>query len=179
MSHTVGVYAGSFDLFTKGHLWVAEQGSKLFDKLVIAVAINPTKKKTAMFSIDERMEQIRACTAHLPNVEVAFCGTKYLHDFVMNIDAHWVLRGVRGLNDYQVEAEAQDMVRRIFNARKITYDIQTAFVRPPDELASVSSSAVKGAMGYDNWEELVAEFVSPQILDRVIVKFKEVLHANV
>lgn len=178
MSNRVAVYAGSFDLFTKGHLWVAEQGANLFDKLVIAVAINPTKKKTAMFSIEERMEQIRACTAHLSNVEVAYCGTKYLHDFVMSMDAHWVLRGVRGLNDYQAEAEAQDMVRRIFTARKITYQMQTVFVRPPDELASISSSAVKGAMGYDNWEKLVAEFVSPEILPLVITKFKEVLNAN-
>lgn len=178
MSNRVGVYAGSFDLFTLGHLWVAEQGSRLFDKLIIAVAINPVKRKTAMFTIEERMEQIRACTTHLPNVEVAFCGMKYLHDFVMNHDAHWVLRGVRGLNDYQVESEAQDIVRRIFSKRQIAYDMQTVFVRPPDELASVSSSAVKGAMGYDNWEDLVAEFISPQILDSVIVKFKEVLCAN-
>ncbi len=178
MSNTTGVYAGSFDLFTRGHLWVAEQGSKLFDKLVIAIAVNPLKTKKAMFTVEERLAQIRACTAHLPNVEVTFCEKKFLHDYVMSIEANWVLRGIRGPKDYEAEASMQDMVREALETKKCTYDLQTAFVRPPHDVAVVSSSSVKELMGFDGWEELVAQFVSPEILTSVIAKFKEVLHAN-
>jgi pantetheine-phosphate adenylyltransferase len=179
MSHTVGVYAGSFDLFTKGHLWVAEQGSNLFDKLIIAVAVNPVKAKKTMFTVDERLAQIRACTSHLPNVEVTFCEKKFLHDYVMSLKANWILRGIRGPKDYEAEASMQDMVREALEKKKCTYDLQTAFVRPPHDVAVVSSSAVKELMGFDGWEELVEQFVSPEILELVILKFKEVLHANV
>ncbi|OGL62249.1 pantetheine-phosphate adenylyltransferase [Candidatus Uhrbacteria bacterium RIFCSPHIGHO2_02_FULL_47_44] len=178
MSNRVAVYAGSFDLFTIGHLWVAEQGSKMFDTLVIAVGVNPAKANKTMFTVEERLAQIRACTSHLPNVEVTSCGKMFLHDYVMSIDANWVLRGVRGPKDYEDEANTQDMVREALDKMKCTYDIQTAFIRPPHDVAVVSSSSVKALMGFDKWEEMVAFFVSPAIVNSVIAKFKEVLNAN-
>lgn len=178
MKKSIAVYAGSFDLFTIGHGWVAELGSKLFDELIIAIGVNPVKSKTAMFSIAERLAQIRACTSHLPNVNVTYIENKFTHDYAMSVGANWVLRGIRGSKDFEEEATTQDMVREALAKKNCTYDIQTVFVRPPHDVAVVASSAVKGLMGFDGWEELVAQNVSPAILDSVIAKFKEVLRAN-
>lgn len=178
MRKHVAVYAGSFDLFTNGHLWVAEQGSKLFDTLVIAIGVNPLKSKSAMFTVEERIAQIRACTSHLGNVMVTSYEKLFLHDYVMKIGANWVLRGIRGPQDYADEATMQDMVREALEKKKCTYDIQTAFVRPPHDVAVVSSSSVKSLMGFEGWEELVAQNISPKILVSVIAKFEEVIRAN-
>ena len=73
---TKGVYAGSFDPITKGHLWMIQNGAELFDELVVAIGINPDKKST--FSLDERVRMIKKATRDIPNVTIGSFQNQFL-----------------------------------------------------------------------------------------------------
>ena len=84
------VYAGSFDPITFGHLWMIEQGSRLFDELIVAIGINPEKRY--MFSLDERLDVLKKVTAPFANVKVSSFENLYLVHY-----AHQVQADGRGL----------------------------------------------------------------------------------
>lgn len=89
----IGVYPGSFDPVTNGHLDIIERASKIFDKLIVAVLVNPNK--TPVFDIEERVELLKETTEHLPNVEVkAFKGL--LIDFMKQENAKVIVKGIEG-----------------------------------------------------------------------------------
>ena len=92
MSARIAVYPGSFDPITLGHLDVIERGCRIFDELVVAVAVN--REKQALFSLDERVDMIRHTTASFPNLRVeSFSGL--VVDCVRSIRAQVILRGIR------------------------------------------------------------------------------------
>ncbi len=93
-----GVYAGSFDPLTIGHLWMIEQGVRLFDKLAIAVGVNPDKKYS--FPLEERLEMLRQSTRQFPNVSVVSFSNRYLIHYAQSIGATHILRGIRTESDY-------------------------------------------------------------------------------
>ncbi len=94
------IYPGSFDPITLGHLDVIERGCRLFEQVIVAVLRNP--HKTPLFSVQERLEQIRQSTQHLPNVEVdSFEGLTV--NYAQMIQAQVLLRGLRALSDFEVE----------------------------------------------------------------------------
>ena len=117
----IAVYPGSFDPITTGHLDIIERTSKIFDKVIVLVAINTNKKST--FSTDEKMDMIRKVTTHLSNVEVK-SSSDLVSKFALEQNANVIIRGLRNFNDYQDEISLFQ-----FN-RSIAPDIDTFALFP-------------------------------------------------
>lgn len=129
-----GVYTGSFDPVTLGHLSVIERSSRLFDKIVIGVGVNADK--TSLFSPEERVALVAEATEHCANVEVlAFSGLAV--EFVRNCGSLVMVRGVRPLTD--IAAEFTMMMAN----RQLDADIETVFLMADERFAHVSSSLIK------------------------------------
>lgn len=133
--HTVtAIYPGSFDPVTNGHLDLVARGSKLFDRLVVAVLRNAAKNP--LFTVAERVDMLRAGTTHFGNVEVAtFEGL--LVDFAREQGAQAVLRGIRAISDYEYELQMAHMNRRLHP------EVETIFLMPDAQYSYVSSRLVK------------------------------------
>jgi len=157
------IYAGSFDPPTNGHLWMIKQGSKLFDQLIIAVGTNPEKKY--LFTIEERIEMLKEITKDLSNIIVTHFEGKFLVDFAREVNANYILRGIRNIEDYRYEK-----VLRNINA-DLAPEIVTVFLMPPRELAEVSSSIVKSLIGFKRWEDVVEKYVPKPVLKKLVEKF--------
>jgi len=151
------VYPGSFDPPTNGHLYVIREGARLFDELVVAVGTNPDKRYS--FSIDKRAETLREAVCHLPNVTVAEMGNVFLVDFARSVRASHILKGLRDESDFRLERTMRNV-----NA-DMAADVTTVFVMPPREMADVSSSFVKGLVGPEGWEKVVARYVPPSVVE--------------
>ena len=94
----IGVYPGSFDPVTLGHLDIIERGAKIVDKLVVGVLLNGMKNP--MFSVEQRIQLLQEATKHIPNVEIRpFQGL--LVDFLKQEDATEVIRGLRAVTDFE------------------------------------------------------------------------------
>ena len=154
------VYAGSFDPITNGHLWMIEQGARLFDKLVVAIGVNPDKKAT--LSLDDRLSMLRETVRHLPQVQIDHYEKQFLVHYAAAQGAQYILRGIRSEADYEYER----------GMRNINCDLRpeivTVFLMPPREIAEVSSSMVKGLVGAEGWEDIVAKYV-PEPAFRLLV----------
>src|SRR5881397_3175332 len=94
----LGVYAGSFDPLTIGHLWMIQEGVNLFDRLIVAVGINPEKRYT--FSLEERFGMLRESLKQYRNLSVTSFSNRYLIDYAQSIGATHILRGIRSESDY-------------------------------------------------------------------------------
>lgn len=132
----LAVYPGSFDPVTNGHIDILERTSCLFDKIIVAVIHNVTK--SALFSLDERVELIKESTRHLNNIEVeSFSGL--LADYLMKKDACAIIRGLRTVTDFDYE-----MQMALMN-RKLMPEVNTIFVMSDTDYLFVSSSGIKEA----------------------------------
>lgn len=130
----IAIYPGSFDPITFGHLDIIERGSKLFAKVVVAVLCNPNKQP--LFSVAKRLEQIRTCTRHLPNVEVDnFMGLTVEYAKLRN--ARVLLRGLRVLSDFEKELQMAHTNETLWEG------IETVFLATSNEYSFLSSSLVK------------------------------------
>lgn len=98
----VAVYAGSFDPPTLGHLDLVERAAKLFDEVVIAIGLHPTKRP--LFSSDERLSLLRQVTSHLPNVRVDSFDGLLIH-YCARIGARAIVRGLRAATDFEYELQ--------------------------------------------------------------------------
>lgn len=154
------VYAGSFDPLTIGHLWMIEQGAQLFDKLVVAIGINPDKKYA--FTLDERLQMLRASTKQYKNVKVEAYSNQFLITYAQSIGATFILRGIRSQTDYEYER-----VMRNING-DLDQHITTIFLMPPRGIAEVSSSMVKGLIGPEGWEKIVKDYVPKAVFDKLV-----------
>jgi pantetheine-phosphate adenylyltransferase len=149
------VYAGTFDPITIGHMDLVARGAALFDRLVIAVAVGHHKK--TLFSLDERMAMAREVCADLGRVDVLpFDGL--LTDFLRQVGAQVVLRGVRTVTDCDYEFQMAAM------NRKLLPSMDTVFLTPSSGLQHVSASFVReiATLGGD-----VSSLVAPSVLARV------------
>jgi pantetheine-phosphate adenylyltransferase len=130
----VAVYPGSFDPLTNGHLDIIRRGTKLFDKVLVAVLEN--EGKAALFSVAERKELIARCTSDLSGIEVhSFTGL--LVDFMDRMSANVVVRGIRAVSDYEYELQMALM------NRELNASVETLFMLPAVEYTFVSSRLVK------------------------------------
>ncbi len=154
--HTA-VYAGSFDPPTNGHLWMIERGLEMFDRLIVAIGSNPSKDYT--FTVEERLDLLRASTPASDRLEIAHFDNRYLVDYAKKMDAKYVLRGIRSANDYEYER-----VMRHINA-DMAPDITTVFLMPPRDFAEVSSNMIKGLIGPVGWSETVNRYVPPAVFE--------------
>lgn len=150
--HITALYPGTFDPITNGHSDIIERASRLFYKVIVAIAANA--KKQPAFSLEERITMAREALAGLPNVEV--CGfDTLLADYVQQCNAQVILRGLRAVSDFEYEFQLAGMNRRL--APKV----ETLFLTPAENYAFISSSLVKevASLGGD-----VSAFVHPKVL---------------
>lgn len=131
---SIAVYAGSFDPVTLGHLSVIRQAARMHGHLVVLVAVNPAKR--GLFSIDERVEFLRAATARYPNV-TCDSTTGLVAEYAREIGASVLVRGIRGATDAEFETQLAQQ------NRTIAPDLSTVLLPAEAELATVSSSALK------------------------------------
>ncbi|HWE98064.1 MAG TPA: pantetheine-phosphate adenylyltransferase [Tepidisphaeraceae bacterium] len=158
-----GVYAGSFDPITFGHLWMVEQGSLLFDELVVAIGVNPDKRH--LFSLQERLDVLRSVTSKFPNVRVGTFKNLFLVRYARQVQANFILRGVRNEQDYGYERGM-----RYVNA-EFDEQIQTVLLIPPRHLVEVSSSFVKGLVGPEGWPDILPKYVPGPVCQLFHEKF--------
>ena len=161
MSKHIGVYPGTFDPITKGHLDVIERGIKLFDVLVVAVAEGLAK--TPLFDVEERRDMIRAEVKKYKTVRVESFDC-LLMDYMRKKKAKIVLRGLRVVSDFEYEFQMA-----LIN-RKLDPDIETVFMMTSDNYAPVSSRFIKeiARFGGD-----VRAFVTPGVSRKLEKKFRE------
>jgi pantetheine-phosphate adenylyltransferase len=145
------VYAGSFDPPTNGHLWMIERGLEMFDCLIVAIGDNPSKRYS--FTVEERLDLLRASTVPCENLIIARFDNRYLVDYAGKKGAKYVLRGIRSPHDYEYER-----VMRQINA-DMAPEIITVFLMPPRDIAEVSSNMIKSLIGPKGWEETVRRYV--------------------
>jgi len=157
----LAVYAGSFDPLTIGHLWMIEQGVSLFDRLVVAIGINPEKRYT--FTLEDRLEMLRKSLKQFRNLSVTSFSNSYLIDFARSIGATHILRGIRSEGDYEYERTMRNINGDLDSA------ICTVFLMPPRDIAEVSSSMVKGLVGPKGWQKVVRKYV-PEPVYRQFLK---------
>lgn len=165
--NTIGIVAGSFDPITRGHEWLIEQASQLVGELHIAIGVNAAKKYT--FSPDERkalvervVQDIAFKDGAVPQVH--FLNNELLINFAGRIHATHIIRGIRDAADF-----AEENRMAAFN-RKIAPEVKSVFMMTPPELTEVSSSIVKGAIGYEGGVDAVAKYVHPSVLSALLSK---------
>jgi pantetheine-phosphate adenylyltransferase len=158
MSHQaeprIAVYTGTFDPITLGHLNVIRRSSRLFERLIIGVGINP--KKQPIFSAEERVDFVRRLSAPCGNVTVdTFTGLAVA--FVRQCGARIMIRGVRPLTD--IAAEFTMMLAN----KQLDPDIETVFLMADEEYSHVSSSLIKEITPLAN-DEMLARFLPREII---------------
>ena len=134
MKKRTAVYPGTFDPVSNGHLDLIKRGLRIFDKLIVAVALNPTKNP--LFNIDERVYFIREAVKVWKNVEVeAF--DNLLIDYVKKKKADVIIKGLRAVSDFEHELQMSLMNRRLDT------HIETVFMMPSEEYSFLSSKVLK------------------------------------
>ena len=156
----LGVYAGSFDPLTIGHLWMIQEGVNLFDRLIVAVGINPEKRYT--FSLEERVSMLRESLKQYRNLSVTSFSNRYLIDYAQSIGATHILRGIRSESDYEYERTMRNI------NGDLNPGIVSVFLMPPRDIAEVSSSMVKGLVGPNGWQKVVRKFVPEPVYRRFL-----------
>ena len=156
--HVIAVYPGTFDPITLGHEDIVRRASALFDEVIIAVAMAHHKK--TLFTLDERLELARDAAGRFDNVRVEpFEGL--VRDFVVDRGGRVMVRGVRGVTDFDYEFQLAGM------NRSLAPDVDTVFLTPTATLQSVSSTLIReiSQLGGD-----VAPYVAPLVLARLQAK---------
>ena len=159
----IAVYPGSFDPITYGHIDIIERGSKLFDKVVVAILINPNKKP--LFTVEERLEMIRNSLGHLPEEKIeisSFSGL--LVDYVKKINAKAILRGIRAISDFEYEFQMALTNRRLLKK------VDTVFMMPDERYSYLSANLVReiASFGGD-----ISHFVPSHVEEKLKEKFNK------
>lgn len=128
------VYPGTFDPITNGHKDLIERAARMFDEVIVAIALS--EKKGPLFTIDERVSLAEECLSHLPNVKVVGFSQLLAHFCKVN-DANILLRGLRAVSDFEYEFQLANM------NRKLAPDLETVFLTPSEHLSFISSSLVR------------------------------------
>lgn len=161
----IGIYAGSFDPPTNGHLWMIQRGAEMFDELVVVLAVNPDKR--GLFSLVQRQQLMESLLGGLPShVRLATVEQGFLVDFARKVGAGFLLRGIRNTKDFEYEKSMARM-----NAR-MESDIRSVFLMPPGELEEISSTMVKGFIGVPGWQRWVQSCVPPCVFEAIEQQIK-------
>ena len=158
----IGVYPGTFDPITLGHMDIIRRGSKLVDKLIIGVTTNPSK--SPMFSLDERLTMVqRECAGIGDDIEVVAFDA-LLMDFADRQGANVIIRGLRAVADFEYEYQMAGMNQQI-NDR-----VETVFLMADVSLQPIASRLVKEIALYGG---SIDKFVSPKICEEVIERVEK------
>ncbi|WP_019506215.1 pantetheine-phosphate adenylyltransferase [Pleurocapsa sp. PCC 7319] len=154
----IAIYPGSFDPITLGHIDIIERGAKLFDRVIVAVLSNPSKKP--LFTVDKRIEQITECTQHIANVKVdSFVGLTV--EYAKLHHAGVLLRGLRVLSDFEKE------LQMAHTNKTLNHDIETVFLATTKEYSFLSSSIVKEIAQFGGTiDHLVSENVAQDMYSK-------------
>ncbi len=154
----VAIYPGSFDPLTNGHLSLIQRGLQMFDRLIVAIAVNP--KKTPLFSLEERRELIReACPDERVEVD-AFQGL--LVEYAKQRNVNVLIRGLRAVSDFEFEFQLANM------NRKLAPGIETVFMMTGEDYFYISSQLVRevASLGGD-----VSDLVPANVHSKLMAKF--------
>lgn len=150
-----GIYPGTFDPITNGHLDLVKRGLRIFDEIIIAVA--PSPKKQPLFSLEERMKLIREAVKDCRNVKVeAFNGL--LVDYAKSKSGAAIIRGLRAVSDFEYELQIALMNRRL------DMTIETVFMMPSEEYSYLTSTIVKEVASFGG----SIKGLVPEVVERAI-----------
>lgn len=157
----IGIYPGSFDPVTNGHMDIIERASTLVDRLIVAVLVNP-EKKHGLFDIEERKDMLINTTMHIPNIEIdTFSGL--LVNYARQKDASVVIRGLRAVMDLEHEMQMAQINKNLL--RKV----ETIFLVTSAKYSFLSSSAVKEIALFDGEiYDLVPHYVAQKLKTKCI-----------
>lgn len=160
--HVIAVYPGTFDPITLGHEDMLRRAAQLFDRVIVAVAAGHHKK--TLFPLEERINMVREATLAYPGIEVeSFSGL--MRDFVVARGAKVMVRGVRGVTDFDYELQLAGMNRSLMP------DVETVFLPPNEKYQFISSTLVReiATLGGE-----VDKFVSSGVYERLMEKVRGV-----
>ncbi len=156
----IGLYPGTFDPITHGHTDLIRRSLRMFEKIIVAVAPNPSKHP--MFNLAERLEMVRLVTKEIPNVEVTtFDGL--LVNFARQIGAHALIRGLRAISDFEHEFQMA-----LVN-RKLAESVETVFLMPSEEYSYLSSTIIKEVASHGG---NLTEFLHPDVARRLEARIR-------
>ena len=159
MSEKIAIYPGTFDPITLGHLDILQRASKLFNHVIITLAIN--SNKTPLFSREERLDFIEDAVKNLPNVTVdSFEGM--LIKFAEKMGASAVIRGLRAISDFEFEFQLALM------NRKQNPDITTVFLMPNEKYTYLNSTIIREVAKFGGD---VSSFITPLVAEKLKEKF--------
>ena len=154
----LAVYPGTFDPITNGHTDLAKRATKIFDKLIIAIAENPSKK--ALFSAQKRVELAKIVFANEKQIEV-LSFNKLLVQFAKEHSATTILRGLRAVSDFEYEVQLASM------NRSMEPEIESVFMSPGEEYSFLSSSIVKDIAAHGgNLKQFVHDAVGKALKEK-------------
>lgn len=157
----IAVCPGSYDPITNGHLDVITRASAIFEEVVVGIVNASLRKKTPLFSVEERMELIASATADLPNVRPQPFSTLVVH-FAREIGAQTIVKGLRVISDFEYELEMNQL------NRQEAPDIDTLYLMASPKYSFLSSSGVKELASFGgNIEEYVPAAVAPLLQERL------------
>ena len=157
----IAIYPGSFDPLTFGHLDIVQRSAKTFDKLVIAVMVNPAKNP--LFTLEERVELIREAVKHLPNVEVdSFTGL--LVHYAEAKGASMIVKGLRFVSDFESELQMASLNRLMYEGA------ETVFMPTNHKYSYLSSSIVKDIARHGG---PISELVPKHVEQALLVKYSK------
>lgn len=156
----IGVYPGSFDPVTNGHLDIIKRAAKMVDKLVVTVLINSSKNN--LFTIEERMNMIKEAVKDMDNVSVdTFSGL--LIDYCKENNIKSIIRGLRAISDFEYELQMAQM------NRNLSIEIETLFLITSTKYSFLSSSIVKEVARYDG---CISNFVPEHVRQKLREKMR-------
>ena len=157
----IGVYPGTFDPITNGHVDLITRSLRLFDKVYVAVALNP--QKHPLFDLAERVDMARTVTKELPHVEVEpFEGL--LVQFVREHGAEAIIRGLRAVSDFEVELQVA------FMNRNLDQNSETLFLMPSQEYIYLTSTIIREVARHGG---NLSDLLHPEVARRLTAKFKD------
>jgi pantetheine-phosphate adenylyltransferase len=156
----IGIYPGTFDPITLGHMDIIERGAKLVDELIIGVTTNAAK--SPMFSDDERIAMVKREVAGIGDDSIRVVGfDSLLVDFADEMGASTVIRGIRGVTDFEYEYQLTGM------NRQLNHDVETVFLMADISLQHIASRLVKEVAIYGGE---ISKFVTASVREDVIAR---------
>lgn len=155
----IGVYPGTFDPVTLGHMDIIRRGVKLVDKLVIGVTTNPSK--SPMFSVEERMAAVRREVAAIDGLIEVTAFDSLLMDFAVREGARLIVRGLRAVADFEYEYQMAGM------NQQLNRDVETVFLMADVALQPIASRLVKEIALFGGE---IGKFVTPAVRDDVVAR---------
>jgi pantetheine-phosphate adenylyltransferase len=163
MAKRIGVYPGTFDPITLGHMDIIERGAKLVDELIIGVTTNIAK--SPMFNDDERIAMVEREVARVGNAKIRVVGfNSLLMDFADAMGAQVVIRGIRGVTDFEYEYQLTGM------NRQLNHEVETVFLMADVALQPIASRLVKEIAIYGGE---ISKFVSPTVRADVVARIAQ------